>query len=432
MALAPTRPIRTAEPAPPLRAVLDLPLRTTGIATEASNRIAALNETVRATPKDGDWTTVYEIAIGIVEAVADHADARLAELQRSALEMEDPAEVRQRTVEGPRREADRVCTEVKGAIQRVERDWTERSKRQLDHVLEKCLESGGKSLQTTEEASGTGLKLRVDAAWWAQFLGYIGRCCDEWTRNVTTGLDQDAAAAVRAGTAGLLSTSAGKGVPEPELQPAPATEARVTEDPPEKEAEVPNRGAALLRYIRSNVMSVSMFGTMFAVVIGIVFQFTGDHDGQPSARPISTIYVRGGLLMLVLPIVTFLGLRAGTKQRETSRAKAVEQHRQAVQTYLKTVLDKVLERHRKALERWIHARTESWTAQVETFRQDVLTPVLAEGSTAAAAAVKDLKLQQAKLMEEQNALKTFRNQVGQNLLFDLRKRHRELREGTAE
>ena len=420
---------RSVEPTPPLKAVLDLPLRSTDTPAELLPRIDELSRAVRDMPRDGDWIPIYEEAIAIVELVGRDVDARFAEMQRRLLDAEDPNEAKQRTLQGPRREAERLRTEAKNAVQRVDRDWVDRSKRQLDQLLEKCLKSGRKSVAVTEKTTSAGLELEVDGTWWAEFLGYVGRCCDEWTRNVTTGVEADLEKATREATASLLPRTGGRGVSSPATEPAPPTEAKTTEELPEKVADVPSRGAALMRYVRSNIMAVSIFGTMFAVVIGVVFQMTSD-DANASARPVSTMYVRGGLLLLVLPIVLFFGLRAGNAQREKLRQKAVEQHRKDIQTFLKGAVLAILERHRGALERWIHARAEAWAERVDVFWDDVLDPVLAEKDSHAAERIKELKLEQAKLAEEQQALKMARSQIGDKLLFDLRRRHRELVDGT--
>jgi hypothetical protein len=419
----PARPPLGPEPAPPLRAVMDIPLRLGDVSPATNSKVSTLSARVGQTAPDGDWPAVYADAVSIVEQLVGELDAKVEEVQKELLGLDDPNEVRQRVTQGPRRDAEKARSDAKTALQRVTKEWTDRAKRQLDHVQEQCTSSAAKSMMVTEEPAKAGVKLGVDRTWWAQFSGFAARCCDEWTRNATTGAEQALAKAVSESTASIVERTKGRPVKPPATQADPRNEAQLKDELPEKEADVPSFAAALGGYVRSNIMAVGMFGTMIAVVIALAGRFFGSDDGA-SARP-NTMLVRGGLLLAVLPIVLFLGIRAARKQRDVQRDKALTQHRQAVRAYVDKELRAALEKHRGALERWIAARGEAWAGALDAWWDEAVEPALARTTEAANEALKDLRVQQTKLQEKQSSLRTLKSQIGGNLLFDLKRRQRE-------
>jgi hypothetical protein len=421
------RPLAPPEPAPPLRALLDVPLRF-AIAAPLAAELQGLSQTVRQTPPDGAWADVYARAIEIGEALARDADARIEDMQRKALSADDPNETRQRLSQGPRRDAERARADAKGALQKALREWIDRSKRQFEHVSTQCLETAGKTMQLDESPTHAGIALAIDKPWAAQFAGYVGRCCEEWTRNVTTGADGALATAASGATAAAVEKLRAAAVRAPATAAAPSTDARVGSDLPSKEVDVPSTGAALLHYVRSNVMAVGIFGTVLAVAVALAGKLSG--EGESHGSP-NTMLLRGGLILAVLPFSVVFGLKAARRQRAALRDKAIAAQRQAVQGYLKSEVEKALERHRKALERWMTARSDEWATAVDRWWEEAIEPKLADADAAGVEAMRELKLQQAKMTEEQTALRTFRSQLTQSLLFDLRKRQRELVEAAA-
>jgi hypothetical protein len=421
------RSLTATEPGPPLRAVLDVPLRF-AIPAELSAEVQTLSRTVRQTGPDGDWPAVYATAIQIAEALLEDVDGRLEEMQRRALTTEDPNEVRQRLSQGPRREAERGRTEAKAAVQKTAKEWVERSKRQLEHVSTQCLETAPKALPVKEEPTDAGILLRVDPPGYVQFTSYVGRCCEEWTKNVTGGAESAIAAGVSSATAPVVDKRKAAAVGAPSTLAAPSADLRLAAEPPSKEADVPSTVSALMQSVRSNIMAVGIFGTVIAVAVAMIGKVSGEEGG---GRSPNTMLMRGGLVLAILPFSIFFGLRAAKKQRAILRDNAIAAHNQATQAFVKTEVDKALERHRKQLERWLTTRAEEWATAIDRWWDEAVESRLVEADGAGIEAMREAKLQQAKMTEEQTALRTFRNQLGQNLLFDLRKRQRELSDAAA-
>ena len=415
------------EPAPPLRAVLDVPLRF-ALAPELADSIQKLAESVKKTTPDGDWASHYSGAIAVVEQILRDADGRIEEMQRRALSSEDPNELRLRLSQGPRRDAERTRSEAKAGVLKATKEWVERSKRQMEHVVEQCTLAAQKFV-VKEHATASGIEVRVDAAWWSDFTAHVARCCEEWTRTATGGAEGGLERAVGAATASLVSAVAkGRVVNTPATLVSPSIDARIGGEPPSKEADIPSLGTALMAYVRSHIMAVGIFGTVIAVVItfsGMLFGTSGEGHGSSSPN---TMLIRGGLILAVLPVSIVFGIKAAKSQRIVLRDKALAAHKQATQAYLKAELEKTLERHRKALERWMTTRSEEWTGSLDRWWEEAVEPRLGELDASAADAIREQKLSAGKLTEEQAGLKAFRNQLAQSLLFDLKKRQRELLE----
>jgi hypothetical protein len=170
---------------------------------------------------------------------------------------------------------------------------------------------------------------------------------------------------------------------------------------------------------------VGMFGT----VIGAVIYFAGMLSSSGEQRQgSSSMLLRGGLILAVLPVSLVLGLGAAKKQRAAQRDKALAAHRQAMQQFARGEIERALEKHRRVLERWITARGEVWAQAVDGWWSEAVEPRLAEADARATDTARELRMQQTRLGEEQTALRTFRSQLSQNLMFDLKKRLRELEE----
>ena len=106
-------------------------------------------------------------------------------------------------------------------------------------------------------------------------------------------------------------------------------------DVPTKRAEVPTVGGALMQYLRTNVMMVSMVGMMFGGLMG----------AGPETRAF--------IILGALPILLVIGNTCAKQERQKMYDKAVEAQTQAFKTFMKTEVGKALERHRQALERWL-------------------------------------------------------------------------------
>ena len=98
---------------------------------------------------------------------------------------------------------------------------------------------------------------------WRDFTEFVAKCADQWTDQFTQGTTACFAGVFEEQGAQLfeLSGTRDTGVVESGML---KNEARLNDgDVPTKRAEVPTVGGALMQYLRTNVMMVSMVGMMF-------------------------------------------------------------------------------------------------------------------------------------------------------------------------
>ena len=419
---SPTRSQSSGEPTVALRALLDLPLRFK-VPDAFAAQIDTLASMLSQVKAREEYTAIYRSAVDLVEALVRELDATIEQMQRDGLRQDDPNELRQRLAGAPRKEAEKARSDARTSLQRVHKEWVERTRRQLDHVAAQCTEAGHGALPT-EEKTQEGLTLGVAPQWWKEYGGYVTRCCEEWTRNVVEQAEQAYQDGVMAALAPALRHASKRNPSAPERAIQPLPEAKLAAETPTKEAEIPTTAGALMQSVRTNVMAVGIFGTVLAVIVTVAGKAFGEGPSSSSY----TMLARGGLILAVLPFSIVSGLKAARTKRATLREKALAAHKAAVVAFVKSELDKGLERHRKALERWLSSRAEAWTFAVDRWWDVNVEPSLAEYDSRAGDAVRDTRLSQAKFSEELAAVRTFRSQLAQNLLFDLRRRHRELTE----
>lgn len=407
------------EPTPALRAVCDLGLRIDDLPAELRDRVEGLAAEVRASPdQEAAWTPIYSHSVTLVRDVLVHLETAVETLQREMLEL-DPNELRQR-LSSSQRDEDKGPAEAQSALQEVERDWTDRIGRQSEHVLEGCLAHAKTALPITEAPSETGgLTLAIDETAWVQFAGYVARCCDEWTSNVTRDADQDAARAVDRVARGHGAT----GVRAPDAAEEVRCEGRLPTPPPVKNADVPTTMAALFQYIRSNIMTVGIFGTVIGVVVALAAKAGGGEGGVQGG---GSMLFRGGLIIALFPIIVAAGIVVARRQRERIRVRALEDHHKAVASFLKTEVEKALGRHRKALERYLKHRMGDFRAAFDDLWQVEVLAKLGARSSDADAQIREAKLAHAKLGEQAQRLRSMKSRMSDNLLIDLRRRLAEL------
>lgn len=410
-------PVR--EPAPPLKAVLDIPIRFPDAAPELLESVGELAK--RSREGEPDWPAIYESATEIVTRLVEGMDGQVEDLQRRLLDL-DPNELRQRLTAAPRREVERKKADAAAALSAVEREWMDRAARQADYVVESCVAHAKGALQLEERSAQTGgIALAVDGPAWAQFTGYVSRCCDQWCESARKGIDEDAARALASAAAALGGASR-----RPDDSGAPPSEGQLGSEPPVKNADVPSTMGALLSYVRSNIMTVGIFGTVIAVVIALVGRFTGEASSSMSG---GSMLMRGGLVIAVLPLVLAAGIVAARKQRERLRARAIEDYEKAVQAFVKAEVERAAQKQRKAVERWVKARVAAWSGALDALWQDTVEPRLRGDDDRAQKALVDARLEHQKLQDQLQRLRTLRSQASGNLLVDLRRRLAELRAG---
>lgn len=414
MALPPRPP---PEPTPPLRAVLDLALRH-ALPPDLDARLGALDTRVRDAGDTGDWPAIYRDALAILEDFLVRHGARIDALQAQVHAGEDPNELKQRLVQGPKRDSERILAEVKAELARVAKDWNERGGRQAEQVEAQLQEDGRRSLALVETPQSDGVAIGVERAWWDQFSGHIGRSNDTWTAQYVRATDD----ALRRALAPLVTIALARGQApaDPPALPGPTAPCPLGEPPEPRFAEIPSFASALGASVRTHLMAATMLTSVAGGVFAVV-AFAG--GGNASA---GSMLLRGGIIVVMLPVLLGVGVVAAMSQRTKLGAKAQLAQREAVSKLLHAAIAGATDRHRKALDRWTNDRAGQWQAAVGRWWQAVGEPRLAEAEAAANAAAKDARQQQAQLQEELGQLKMARNQLQQNLLVDLKRRLREV------
>lgn len=413
----PARPIVNPEPGNALRALLDLPLRQ-ALDPGSISAIATFASEIRGATSSTDWSPLYARAIQISDELLGTTDRRLEELQRRALTLEDPMEARNRISQAPRREADRARTEAKASIQKVLREWIDRAKRQQEHVASGCAPQFQDLRLVRETTTEHGVMVALDPRWWADFSGYVSQCCDQWTKNFCPGVDHGFGPVIAQG----LSEIEKRHGPV-ELLPSsafPIVDARFEAQPSSREVDVPSAASMLMR-------SASRMTMMIGGIVG-----TGLGAATAGAHGTDAVkYVALGVAVvsfIAFTAITYVGYGEAKHQKAVLRERGVTMWRDTSVAQIRGDLDKVLDRHRRALERWATQRAEQWTAAIDRWWETRVEPRLAESDVSATDQARELKLQQSRLQEEIGNLRSFRSQLAQTVIFELRRRLRELSE----
>lgn len=384
-----------ADPGATLRGFIDLPLRYP-LEPELTGSINAFAAEARLHPVDADWIPVYARAVQVAEAALSSVDRRLEDLQRRALTIEDPSDARNRIAQVPRRDADRARIEVKAEIQRALRDWSDRLRRQHEHVGSGCGPLLRQDHLVKESPSGRDVLIALNPQWWQDFSNYVGQCCEAWSQNAIVGVDREVGSAVQRGLSPLVRRYGS--LEGPPAFPAPAIDLNFDVHVDEHEVEVPGTAAHLLRAAAGFAGAVA------------------------SMNPL------GGLRALQAG-VSFVELQRGQSMR---REQAVTAWRETAVAQIRTDLERVLDRHRRALERWTTRRCEQWFVAIDRWWDARVEPHFAVADRDAVEAVRELKLQHSRIQEEISGLRSLRNQLSQTVLFDLRRRLRELSDFAAQ
>jgi hypothetical protein len=409
------------EPSPSLRQLFDLPLKN-DVAQPAAQSIDALSKAARGVGNPEEWLDVYDRGIRIVESLLSDVEARVAQLQQSSLDGEDAAEIRQKYAVGPRKEAERVRADVQAQTQRVVKEWSSRAKRQSAYLIEQWTTTVN-GLQVTQRSESNQVLFSVDESWLKELCVYVHRCVDEWVRTTVSGVDDALHAGVTKASTPLLVHSSGVLPSRPPLQGPPGNDGKAQLIVEGGRPKIPGIIESAFKTLRSHVMTIGILGS---VVTGVALLLSrGGDDGSGN---VNSMMVRGGLIVAVLPVSLVFGLVASRKQRAQQVGEALEKYKVEARSRLMAALEKTVEGQQDILERWSGTRGAQWVdAWSDWYREEVdsvLEGLEAKGNEA----LRDLKVNQSKISEELSSLKLFRSQVSQTLLFELRKRRRDLTE----
>jgi len=410
------------EPGNALRGLLDLPLRQS-LAPELQGAIAALGTDIRSAAAAADWAPFYARAIKISDEILGTTDGRLEVLQRHSLSIEDPMEARARIAQAPRREAERLRTEALANVQRLVREWLDRAKRQQEHVAAGCAPYL-REARLVERVDGKhGMTLSLDARWWSEFSDYARQCCDEWTKNFCLGLEADVGPSIAEGLGELARRHGPPGAPVAWTQPVTSVQFDTVIEA--REVETPSVSLLFVRAVRTTFMMMMGF---VSIIVNLAKPLSSGGGGHGSMAEIGQI-VLSVISLACFVTAIYFGVGDARRQRETLQKQGLTTWRDSAVTQLRGELDKILDRHRRLLERWAALRADQWTAAIDRWWDTRVEPRFVESDAMAAEHAKELKLQQGRLQEELGGLRALRNQLSQTTLFELRRRLRDLSEG---
>ena len=255
----------------------------------------------------------------------------------------------------------------------------------------------------------------LDPRWWADFSGYVSQCCDQWTKNFCPGVDHGLGPVIAQGLADIEKRHGPIELPSPSA--FPNVDARFETQPPSREVDVPSAVSMLMR------SASRMTGMIGGIVAGVV-SATVSTNGAGTVK-----YVALGVAVvsfIAFAVTTYVGFGEAKHQKAVLRERGVTMWRDSSVAQIRGDLDKILDRHRRALERWATQRAELWTAAIDRWWDTRVEPRLAESDVSATDQARELKLQQSRLQEEIGSLRSFRSQLAQTVIFELRRRLREL------
>ena len=211
-----------SEPSRALKTVLDFPFRI-DLGDETRARVGALFESVKATPADGDWPSLYREALAVCQLAADEIDARAGRLQRDSITIAEESERANRTAGSGHSRTEEARRDAHRAAQRVAKDWTERTRRRIEHVIYECVSTATTTLEREgvqmhpppgllPPATEQSLTLSARPDWWHRYASYVQQSCDRWTQVTSHGLESGLREAL---SASMQASGAGVPLSEP-------------------------------------------------------------------------------------------------------------------------------------------------------------------------------------------------------------------------
>lgn len=406
-------PVRSADPIPALRGLVELPLRIK-LAPPIAERLAAIE--ARFTDEQVVWPAVYQSALSLVDELSTAWESRLDDLQRQRLSLGDPSSLRQRQTTELRKELERARNNVRQALNAVASDWQPRLRRQVDYVLEEATKHLEEIKLSDTHADGE-LVIQLDSEWKSSFEGFLKEAMERWVQSASSNLTEAISKELQP-----VMTSLATVAPPPEslLPKLPARAESLALSVESKRSDVASFGSALLQSIRSSVMMVSMFGGLVAVLVA----WSPFGSGGTAT---SSGVVRQYLLALAIPLSAVAGYFIIKSDRKRQRQKLLEQRRQEIRISLKAECQRLAERQRDALERGLFKQIpDAVSRNLETWIGSQGEPSIQRAEERGAQAASELLLKLEKISEEMTLLRTARGQMVSQTAVELRRRLREL------
>ncbi len=409
-----TRPQeRSPDPSPALRALLDLPLRAQ-LSSEHREALEDMEQRLRGGDTVPGWLRFYTSAVEIAEEIMRSWDARLADLQRQRAQIGDPGATRQRAQSNARREVDRTRSTARQVTGAVVTDWQERLRRQIDHVMEDVRRHLD-DMPLRARVTKTSIEYSVDTAWLTGFRAYLEEVLVRWLRAGGDGVK----AALEAGLSSALEPLRSL-VPETAMIKVPTSVPLAPEKavltPAEKRTERRTFLASLIQYVRGHLAVVGSIAGLLAVVGSPVL---GSSKGS--------VNIRQWLAAAATPLFLALGYFIVRRDRRQAVRKGRAQARKDIAASLESDCRKLLERQAQAIERTIVRKLpEQALAEVEALLQTQGEAAVCAADERAAGEASEVAIKLDRLNEELSRLRTQRAQLQDQIVFELRRRAREL------
>ncbi|PJB45758.1 MAG: hypothetical protein CO108_06755 [Deltaproteobacteria bacterium CG_4_9_14_3_um_filter_63_12] len=411
----------SAEPSKVLLGLFNLPLQQE-LPEPFVEALEELRQRTTQLTRDGveqaSWLPVYDEAIEVLVFLGEELKEDLRRLQQELLEAEDASELKRRLVQDPRREADEAKRSVRESLQKTMREWVDRNKRQMDHVGKNCQEVFEKKFRLDERPTSTGIEMAMPDGLWDDYCQYFKECCQTWIKNTTQGVEVAFAQNVNTGAAPLRTIGRPEIFCPPDTTP-PSNRVGIEGAKPAPEVlAIPGRGKLFGQYIRSNIMSVGMFG----MLVGSMLAMFGWKVGSGT--------IRAALIAALLPISIIFGALGVKRQRQELSEKAVADQKKKISGTTDKAVKARLDEQRQALDRWINARLTVWSNTTDQYWKDQIEPHFSELEAAAKKATIDHTIWRNSLNDKMNALRTLGARVNGTTLPELRARQRDIRDAS--
>lgn len=410
----PPRPAATAtDPSPALVGLFHLPLAHPGLfdgAQELLEEFAELEESARQIGRSPDRASWHDIYVRAIE-VADHLEAHLAVLHRQLaedeLEAPDAQSLRNELVERPRRAAEQFRARVRQILQERRSSWTDRLRRQQDHVLRPGLESLGAVAVRHTQARGEMVS-RFEPSDLERHRVWLDATTQRWQREVEQGFLSDLEIDIERALGSVR-----RAYPD-ELPPFPLRDASGFAQLPGarqerdlvRENPVDGFWGALGKFVMTNFFRTGMLLSMVVFPV-----FLGGADGFGSMRSLA--------YMAAIPIALVLGLFWVAGDRKKKRASLEKDTASQLQ---QQASEDLTGRLRDTQERLVSALSRTQEGAIGLTRgwvEQVLEPRASELAEHYKSRIVDVQLRQRALKERISLVAGLKTKVQQNVRSEL-------------
>jgi hypothetical protein len=412
---APPRPAAPAglypEPSPALKNVLGL--RAESELAEAW--VEAINEVARQAQERknakaplAEWIPLYERSREILSRVQEDLDRKIQEIKLAA--PDELSRIPQRLVGEPKKEAEAVRARVKAEIKRVSGDWWARVQRMLEHhIREPAVQNLLSGLEIAEDRSQVPAKFSVEAAWVERFADYLRKAASSWGSQIQGDLERDLAGAVL--EAGHLGLAGKRPVSAPRSMEPPEPEVRMFTAPEPKQVHLPNKLELMMKGLRGGMMLarfiggfITLIGTGGLAALAIFFE---DNAGIKTLLGSAAALV----VMVALPFMIWTAWEGARREGVAIEERERVAYRHSIERWIRDNTDRILDRHRERMQRFVQARGGDWEVAVDGWWDQAVAPALAELEQEANRQVERARESQSQAQNELNQLRTLRTQV---------------------